>query len=65
MTKFLGSFHTSDGPQFAIAESTNADGVHPTVVVLSETDVDGLTSGQLAFKHNVSPGTEVGKFSTP
>lgn len=64
MTKVLGSFHTSDGPQFAIAEQKGG-GNYETVVVLSETEADGLSAGQLAFKHNVPQGNEPGQFSTP
>ena len=66
MTKMLGSFHTSAGPQVAIADNVDAAvGEYSTVVVFSETDADGLTSGQFAVKHNVPSGTEVGNFSTP
>jgi hypothetical protein len=65
VTKILGSFYTSDGPQFAIADNKDAaPGEFSTVCVLSETDADGLTAGQMSFKHNVTQGTEQGQFSS-
>lgn len=63
MTLVLGYFHTSDGSQPAIGE-TGASNEFETVVVFSETEADGLTPGQFSFKHNVSPGQEVGHFSS-
>lgn len=51
-------YHTSDGSQLATADISGT--LAETLVVLSETDADGLTKGQLAFKHNISQGTEPG-----
>ena len=61
MTLLFKRFNTSAGQEIAIAdvEGDNAT----TLVVLSETDNDGLTAGQLAFKHNVPRGTAPGTFS--
>lgn len=61
MTLQFVRFNTSEGKEIAIADVTGE--VAETLVVLSETDVDGLTAGQLSFKHSVERGSEPGTFS--
>jgi len=61
MTLSLKRFNTSDGPQIAVVDLEGD--VATTVVVLSETDADGLTSGQLTFKHSIEKGTEPGTWT--
>jgi hypothetical protein len=55
-------FNTSDGPQLAIVELGDDLNQAVTVAVISETDADGLTPGQVSFKHDVPRGTEPGSF---
>lgn len=62
MTLSLGWYHTSGGPQIAVANQEGG-GTYETVCVLSETEADGLSSGQLTFKHNVGAGNGQGQFS--
>lgn len=65
MSLSLKHFNTSDGKQPAIADSDDAGGKplpggKLNLTVLSGTDADGLTSGQLAVKNLVDQGTEPG-----
>lgn len=55
-------FNTSAGPQIATGDKLTGT-VYATVSVQSETDADGLTPGQLSFKHNVPKGTDPGTWS--
>lgn len=62
MALALKYFNTSAGKQPAIVD-LDANDSATTLVVVSETDADGLTAGQLAFKHGVPKGTEPGTWT--
>jgi len=62
MTTTFIKFNTSEGEQIAIGDNQVGDTM-TTVVVLSETDADGLTSGEFSIKHNVPFGTDPGTWT--
>lgn len=58
--KFAQYNVTDTEKAIAVVADVGADEIASTVVVLSETADEGLTAGQLSFKHGVPKGTVAG-----